>query len=119
MLKGLSSVVVLKVERKLVIHSTHRQFLPDPRFEPTTSGYKSDARSIRPRLKLQMFVFQLYEVESVEQKVYVDESRFEPHTNYTVRVRSQPDQVDYKGVWSLWAPALHWRSGDIHSESVY
>ncbi len=70
-------------------------------------------------LKLQMFVFQLYEVEAVDQKVCVDESRFEPHTNYTVRVRSQPDQVDYKGVWSLWAPALHWRSGDIHSESVY
>ncbi len=26
------------------------QFLPEPRFEPTTSGYKSDALSIRPWL---------------------------------------------------------------------
>ncbi len=26
------------------------QFLPEPRFEPTTLGYKSDALSIRPRL---------------------------------------------------------------------
>ncbi len=26
------------------------QFLPEPRFEPTTSGYKSDALSTRPRL---------------------------------------------------------------------
>ncbi len=47
---GLTSVVVLKVERMLVIHSPHRQFLPDPRFEPTTSGYKSNALSMRPRL---------------------------------------------------------------------
>ncbi len=46
--KGLISVMVLKVERTLVIHSLHRQFLPDPRFKPTTSGYKSDALSIRP-----------------------------------------------------------------------
>ncbi|KTG41204.1 hypothetical protein cypCar_00036553, partial [Cyprinus carpio] len=59
----------------------------------------------------------LYEVEAVEQKVFVDESRFEPHTNYTMRLRSRPDQVFYKGVWSLWAPALHWRSGDIRKET--
>ncbi len=31
-------------------HLSRRQFLPEPRFEPTTSGYKSDALSIRPRL---------------------------------------------------------------------
>ncbi len=30
----------------------HRKFLPDLRFEPTTSSYKSDALSIRPRLPL-------------------------------------------------------------------
>ncbi len=52
LLKGLTSVVVLKVERTLIIHSPHRKFLPEPRFEPTTSGYKSDAPSIRPRLPL-------------------------------------------------------------------
>ncbi len=34
LLKGLTLVVVLKVERKLVIHSLHQQFLPDPRLEP-------------------------------------------------------------------------------------
>ncbi len=50
LLKGVTSVMLLKVERTLVIHDPHRQFLPDPRFEPTTSGYKSDALSIRPRL---------------------------------------------------------------------
>ncbi len=50
LLKGLTSVVVLNVERTLVIHSPHQQFLPEPRFEPTTSGYKSDTLSIRPRL---------------------------------------------------------------------
>ncbi len=31
-------------------HLSHGQFQPEPRFEPTTSGYKSDALSIRPRL---------------------------------------------------------------------
>ncbi len=31
-------------------HLSHGQFLPEPRFEPTTSGYKSNALSIRPRL---------------------------------------------------------------------
>ncbi len=33
-------------------HLSRGQFLPEPRFEPTTSGYKSDALSIRPRLPL-------------------------------------------------------------------
>ncbi len=28
-------------------HLSRGQFLPEPRFEPTTSGYKSDALSIR------------------------------------------------------------------------
>jgi len=28
-------------------HLSHGQFLQEPRFEPTTSGYKSDALSIR------------------------------------------------------------------------
>ncbi len=31
-------------------HLSRGQFLPEPRFEPTTSGYKSNALSIRPRL---------------------------------------------------------------------
>ncbi len=31
-------------------HLSRGQFQPEPRFEPTTSGYKSDALSIRPRL---------------------------------------------------------------------
>ncbi len=29
-------------------HLNHGQFLPEPRFEPTTLGYKTDALSIRP-----------------------------------------------------------------------
>ncbi len=31
-------------------HLSRGQFLPEPGFEPTTSGYKSNALSIRPRL---------------------------------------------------------------------
>ncbi len=35
----------------------HQQFLPEPRFEPTTSGYKSDALSIRPRQMMALLKF--------------------------------------------------------------
>ncbi len=35
--KGLTSVVVLKVERALYIRSPQRQFLPDLRLEPATT----------------------------------------------------------------------------------
>ncbi len=38
LLKGLTSVVILKVERALVIHSPHRQSLPDLGIEPATFG---------------------------------------------------------------------------------
>ncbi len=49
LLKGLTSVVILRVERVLVIHSPHLQSLPDLRFEPTTFGLQVQL-SIRPRL---------------------------------------------------------------------
>ncbi len=48
LLKGLTSVVVLKVERALVIHSPHRQSLPESNRQPL--GYKSNSLTIRPRL---------------------------------------------------------------------
>ncbi|XP_043082265.1 interleukin-4 receptor subunit alpha isoform X2 [Puntigrus tetrazona] len=83
------------------------------------SGY-DDYILLIPHLQYQLGIYsqhKLYEVETVEQQVYVDEFRFEPHTNYVIRVRSRPDQEDYKGVWSPWAPALHWRSLDIHNET--
>ncbi len=38
LLKGLTSVMVLRVERALVIHSPHLQSLPDMRLEPATFG---------------------------------------------------------------------------------
>ncbi len=46
LLKGLPSVGYWRW-RERSIHSPHWQFLPEPRFEPTNSGYKS---LIRPRL---------------------------------------------------------------------
>ncbi|KAK2870380.1 hypothetical protein Q8A67_024772 [Cirrhinus molitorella] len=84
------------------------------------SGYDADS-FLTPHLQYQLSIYsqhKLYEVEAADQKVYVDESRFEPGINYTVRVRSRPDQVHYNGVWSLWAPAVHWRSEDVvHKET--
>ncbi len=39
-------------------HLSHGQFLPEPRFKPTTSGYKSNALFIRPRLpRFMSFIF--------------------------------------------------------------
>ncbi len=41
-------------------HFSCGHFLPEPRFEPTTSGHKSNALSIRPQLLLQDTVYLLY-----------------------------------------------------------
>ncbi len=37
-------------------HLSHGQFLPEPRFEPTTSGYKSDGLSIRSTTALIVYI---------------------------------------------------------------
>ncbi len=50
LLKGLTSVVVLRVERALYIHSPHLQSLPARDSNPQPSGYKSDSLTIRPQL---------------------------------------------------------------------
>ncbi len=39
------------------VHLCRGHFLPEPRFEPTTSGYKSNALSIRPRLPPLLLLF--------------------------------------------------------------
>ncbi len=51
LLKG-TSVVVLKVERALYIHSPHLQFLPARDSNPQPFDYKSESLTIRPRLPL-------------------------------------------------------------------
>ncbi len=43
-------------------HLGRGQFLPEPRFEPTTSGYKSNALSIRPRLLYSLILSHTYAV---------------------------------------------------------
>ncbi len=45
-----TSVVVLRVERALYIHSPHLQFLPARDSNPWPLGYESDSLTIRPRL---------------------------------------------------------------------
>ncbi len=50
LLKGLTSVVVLKVKRALDIHSPHLQFLPARDSNSQLLGYESDSLTIRPRL---------------------------------------------------------------------
>ncbi len=47
-----TSVVVLKVERALDIHSLHLQSLPDRDSNLQPLDYKSDSLTIRPRLPL-------------------------------------------------------------------
>ncbi len=51
LLKG-TSVVVLKEERALDIHSPHLQFLPDWDTNSQPLNYESDSLTIRPRLPL-------------------------------------------------------------------
>ncbi len=43
-------------------HLSRAQFLPEPRFEPTTSDYKSNALSTRPRLPKLYFIPLIYRV---------------------------------------------------------
>ncbi len=50
LLKGLTSVVVLKVERALYIHSPHLQFLQDRDSNSPPLDYESNSLTIRPRL---------------------------------------------------------------------
>ncbi len=46
LLKGITSVVVLRIERVLDIHSFHLQSLLDQRLNPRPLGYKSDSLSL-------------------------------------------------------------------------
>ncbi len=55
LLKG-TSVVVLRLERALYIHSPHLQFLPARDSNPRLLGYEPDSLTIRPRLPLRTLV---------------------------------------------------------------
>ncbi len=59
LLKG-TSVVVLKVERALYIHSPHLQFLPARDSNSQPLDYESDSLTIRPRLPIQHILLILY-----------------------------------------------------------
>ncbi|XP_007232999.3 interleukin-4 receptor subunit alpha [Astyanax mexicanus] len=56
----------------------------------------------------------VHNVHPVQTRVVVAVSEFLPHTEYMARVRSQPKQPHYEGVWSHWGPAIHWTTGAIH-----
>ncbi len=109
LLKGLTSVVVLKVERTPEPnHSPHRQFLPEPRFEPATSGYKSDALSIRPRLPHWITFKWYFLLEPESLSVF----RF-PHRS--VVLRSSTDQIN-PTTWH-WPPDW-WSAGGSKRSKV-
>ncbi len=55
-----TSVVVLKVERALYIHSPHLQFLPARDSNSQPLDYESDSLTIRPRLPIQHILLILY-----------------------------------------------------------
>ncbi len=52
-------------------HLSCGQFLPEPRFEPTTSGYKSDALSIRTRLQTTAYSFAIKLILKAETLFYI------------------------------------------------
>ncbi len=58
LLKG-TSVVVLRVERALYIHSPHLQFLPARDSNSQPLSYESDSVTIRPRLPTSQLSWQL------------------------------------------------------------
>ncbi len=54
-----TSVIVLRVERALYIHSPHRLFLPVRDSNPQPLGYEPDSLTIRPRLSL-LYIYICY-----------------------------------------------------------
>ncbi len=53
-------------------HLSRGQFLPEPKFEPTTSGYKSKAQSTRPRQPVD-------QREDLKETYYTVRARIESH----------------------------------------
>ncbi len=86
----------------------HRQFLPEPRFEPATSGYKSDALSIRPRLPHCITFKWYFLLEPESLSVF----RF-PHRS--VVLRSSTDQIN-PTTWH-WPPDW-WSAGGSKRSKV-
>ncbi|XP_066538412.1 interleukin-21 receptor [Hoplias malabaricus] len=74
------------------------------------SGYQRNSLFVR-NLQYQLSIHgnnQILDLHSTNRCVVVDVSSFAPETTYMVRVRSEPNQVYYKGVWSQWGPAIRW-----------
>lgn len=48
----------------------------------------------------------------------MNNENFEPDTEYTVNVRSIPNQQQFQGQWSEWASEVHWRTEAIQQGLV-
>ncbi|XP_036447183.1 interleukin-21 receptor isoform X2 [Colossoma macropomum] len=74
------------------------------------SGYQENASLIQ-NLQYELSIHangQVVHVHPVDTHVVVEMSSFLSHTSYMACVRSAPNQMHYRGVWSHWGPAVHW-----------
>ncbi|XP_017556256.1 interleukin-21 receptor [Pygocentrus nattereri] len=77
------------------------------------SGYQENTSFVQ-NLQYELSIHgdgKVTDVHPVDTHVVVDMSIFVPHRSYMARVRSVPNQMHYRGVWSHWGPAVHWTTG--------
>ncbi|XP_051273984.1 interleukin-21 receptor [Dicentrarchus labrax] len=59
----------------------------------------------------------LHEINTDSENYSVDDQKFVPGTEYTVRVRSSPNMAFYKGEWSHWSSEVHWKGEmNVHAD---
>ncbi|KAL7886811.1 hypothetical protein AOLI_G00045320 [Acnodon oligacanthus] len=78
------------------------------------SGYQENT-SLVQNLQYELSIHgdgKVIDVHPVDTHVVVEMSNFVPHRSYMARVRSVPNQIHYRGVWSHWGTAVHWTTGD-------
>ncbi|XP_047667405.1 uncharacterized protein LOC113652114 isoform X2 [Tachysurus fulvidraco] len=84
------------------------------------SGY-DDKIMLVPYLRYQLSIQgngKVLDIHSSLNNLSVPMSAFAPNTNYTALVRSEPNQIDYKGVWSHWGPTVSWTTGSTSNDPL-
>ncbi|KAL2078512.1 hypothetical protein ACEWY4_026197 [Coilia grayii] len=83
-------------EKRSLLYEEHVRLFPHMRFQ----------------LRLVSTHGHMVEYSTPNRNLSVAMSIFSPGSEYLATVRSQPNQIYYRGVWSQWAPTLCWRTAN-------
>ncbi|XP_028825908.1 interleukin-4 receptor subunit alpha isoform X2 [Denticeps clupeoides] len=136
-LHGNNQSIILIPDYRPRLHSEH-EFQPIPPVSLSVvqleqqivfswlSGYEQQSSEFEEHTQLLVhleYQLQLWTAHGVkniriaERNLSVSKSNFDPESEYAAVVRSQPNQKYYTGVWSQWAPTVHWRTVPNHNSS--